>query len=71
MKKALKHCEEINRCKIAINKSKSIHLKKQYTKHISRLEKELKGYCKYQKINYKKLWELFNIKKLLEVDNEK
>lgn len=66
MKKALKHCEEINRCKIAINKSKSTHLKKQYTKHISRLEKELKEYCKWQNLNYTLIWKLFNIKKICE-----
>ena len=44
MKQALKQCQEINRCKIAINKTKSINLKKQYTKHIAHLEKELKQY---------------------------
>lgn len=64
MKQALKVCEEINRCKIAINNSKSYCLKKQYTKHIANLESELKMYCKYKNINYTQLWELFNIKKL-------
>lgn len=66
MKQALKVCEEINRCKIAINKSKSNQLKKQYTKHIARLESELKYYCSWRKIDYTRLWELFNIKKICE-----
>lgn len=54
MVQAQKLIDEINRCEIAISKSNSLKLKRDYLKHIKKLEKELKFYCNSRriKLNY-------------------
>ena len=52
MKQALKVAAEIERLQGAIEKTKSAHLKADYSKGIRRLTAELKEYCGYKKLNY-------------------
>lgn len=55
MKQALKVVAEIERLKGAVEKTKSAHLKNDYSKAIRRLTAELKEYCGYKKLNYKEV----------------
>lgn len=55
MKQALKVVEEIERLKGAIEKTESEKLKKDYSKGIRKLTAELKEYCWYKNLNFKKV----------------
>lgn len=52
MYQAIKHCEEIKKYRLAIQKTTSPSLKYQLGKHVNKLEKELKQYCKFKGLNY-------------------
>lgn len=52
MKQALKVVDEIERLKRATEKTKSTHLKNDYSKAIRRLTAELKEYCGYKKLDF-------------------
>lgn len=55
MRAARKQVEEINRLKMAVEKTKSAHLKNDYAKNIKRLTAELREYCAYRKYDFKKV----------------
>lgn len=55
MKQALKVVAEIERLKIAAEKTESKYLRKDYSKAIKRLVAELKEYCGYRKLDFKEL----------------
>ena len=55
MKQALKVVAEIERLKGAIEKTKSAHLKNDYSKGIRNLTAELKEYCGYKKLNFNEI----------------
>lgn len=55
MKQALKVVAEIERLKGAVEKTKSAHLKNDYSKGIRKLTAELKEYCGYKKLDFKKV----------------
>lgn len=55
MKQALKVVAEIERLKKAIERTKSAHLKNDYSKGIRNLTAELKEYCDYKKLNFEKV----------------
>lgn len=52
MKQAQKVVAEIERLKSAIEKTRSAHLKNDYSKGIRNLTAELKEYCGYKKLNF-------------------
>lgn len=55
MRAARKQVEEINRLKMAVKKTKSAHLKNDYSKNIKRLTADLREYCGYRNFNFKKI----------------
>lgn len=55
MKAARKQVEEINRLKTAIEKTKSAHLKNDYSKNVRRLTAELREYCGYRGYSFRKV----------------
>jgi hypothetical protein len=55
MRAARKQVEEIQRLKKAIEKTKSAHLKNDYSKNIKRLTSELREYCKYRNYDFYKV----------------
>ena len=55
MKQAQKVVAEIKRMKEAKERSKSAHLKNDYSKGIWNLTAELKEYCGYKKLNFKEI----------------
>lgn len=59
MKQALIVINEIKADYKAIQKSKSKYLINDKSKHIKKLEKELKDYCKFKNINYYELKEAY------------
>lgn len=61
MVRALKIVNEIKKEYKAINKSESIKFKNDRTKYVEKLKKELKQYCYYSDLNYKKLVEYHKI----------
>lgn len=52
MRAVERQLEEIKRLEEASEKSKSRYLKKDYSKRIARLKKELKEYCFYRGLKY-------------------
>lgn len=61
MKQALIVIDEIKRLQMSCIKSKSIYLKKDYSKKIKSLKRDLKEYCFYKKYNYKNICQEYNI----------
>lgn len=57
MKQALVVVKEIKRMEKAIHKTESYRLRNDYRKGIERLKSELKEYCRYKNLNYRKLLE--------------
>lgn len=55
MRAAREQVEEIKRLKAAVEKTKSEHLKNDYSKNIKTRTSELREYCAYRNYNYKKL----------------
>lgn len=55
MKAAKRQVEEIRRLEKAIEKTKSNHLKNDYSKNIRTLKMELKEYCGYRGFDYEKV----------------
>lgn len=55
MKQALVVAKEIRRMRVAIEKTKSQHLKNDYSKSIRRLTAELREYCGYRNLNFDKV----------------
>ena len=53
MRAVVRQLEEIKRLEEAIQRSKSKHLKTDYSKRIARLKKELKEYCYYRGLNFR------------------
>ena len=55
MKQALKFIEEINRKKLALQKTKSTYLKNDYSKSIRQDMEDIKEYCEYKGLDFKEL----------------
>lgn len=55
MRAVVRQLEEIKTLEEAIQRSKSKHLKTDYSKRISRLKKELKEYCYYRGLNFREI----------------
>lgn len=55
LKQALILVDEINRKKKAMTATKSVYLWNDYAKSISSDIKELQDYCRFKKLNFKKL----------------
>jgi hypothetical protein len=56
-----RHIEEIIRYKQAIERTKSVYLKNDYSKCVRSLKKELKEYCSYRGYNYKEIVKAYKI----------
>ena len=55
MNAAKRHVAEINRLKLAIDKTKSQYLKNDYSKNLKTLILELKEYCGYRGFDFEKI----------------
>lgn len=55
MKQALKFIDEINRKKLALQKTKSKYLRHDYSKSIDQDIRDLKEYCNYKGIDFDEL----------------
>lgn len=61
MNRALKLVNEIKKNYEAVNKSESFKFKNDRTKYVRKLKKQLKQYCYYSDISYKRLVEKYKI----------
>lgn len=55
MKAAMRQVDEIDRVQEAIRKTKSPHLKKDYSKYLIELKRDLREYCGYKGLDYNKI----------------
>lgn len=60
MKQAFILCNEIDRFRKLRKTSKSKQFSYQCSKHVKRLEKDLKQYCIFRGFNYKEIWNNYN-----------